>query len=369
MAKKLLQGLAITFGGGLALGAGFKLGQAAGRSRETGGPEFDSLNRRLLAFEHRVQQVESRPPSDGPGPPRSDEFESRLLHQSLDALETRLGERIELMSDHLRKVETRFGSEMQAEAKRQAAQVTALGRRLEDIQAKLRAEIEAGDRRGQDHVASVVQELHAVEARVPAQVDAAVASRMEALNRKLEADLEQAQNRTLEALVDTLETKVVRRISELESSLQGQSEAIGGLREKSLRSDQNMQKLLVAVERLCEQTERQMLQHAGEPEVGPVQVIATEEVEAVPEPAPADPVPEPVEAEPEPQAVPALVEAAAAGNGAASALQPDAEPAPPGNLDNAALDLLGPDPKPKKRWRIPLAFSLFTISGTLGGLQ
>jgi cell division septation protein DedD len=377
MAKRLLQGLAITFGGGLALGAGFKLGQATTRPKEAGGAGLTTLNRRLEAFEQRIEQVESRPPSGGPGPLRSDDFESQLLNQSLNALESRLADRIEMMGDHLRKVETRFGSEMEAGAKRQSAQITALGRRLEEIQTKLRSEIEIGDRRSQEQTAGIAQELRTMESRLPAQVDAAVASRMEALNRKLESDLQKAQDRTLEALVDTLDTKVVQRMSDLESSLLGQSEAIGGLREKSLRTDQNMQKLLVAVERLCEQTERQMARRSCEPEEEPEQAPTPVDTQPPPEPLHDQQawVPPPDRAEPAyfpeptPEPEPAHVEAAVSANGNGSAPDPESGTAPGDELDRTALELLGPDPKPKKRWRIPLAFSLFTISGTLTSLH
>jgi len=388
MAKKLLQGLAITFGGGLALGAGFKLGQAAARPRQTGSSELSSLASRLDLFEERIQSVENRPPWSGSGAPPDEHSTAQFLDRTLGALESRLAERIALMGDQLQQVEARFNAELEGAAGRQTEQVNTLSRRLDEIQTRLRSEIEAGDRRNQEQVAAVAQELQRIESHLPASIDAALGVRMAELNRKLEADLEQAQSRTLEALVQTIETKVVQRISDLESNLVGQSEAIGGLRDKSLRTDQNMQKLLLAVEKLCDQTERQISRAAPEPK--PAEISAAPlPAESPPAAEPAPPAPGPPPApeavavaaggpiepsvEPRreslaPQTEPAPAEARAESNGT-TPIAVEAETVPDSELGASALDLLAPDPKPKKRWRIPLAFSMLTVAGGLTGLE
>ena len=427
MAKKLLQGLAITFGGGLALGAGFKLGQAATKQKPTGGADLTILHNRLNAFEQRITQAESRPPAGGPGPLNAEDFPSQVLNQTLSSLEARLAGRLEAMGDHLQKVEVRFGGELEALAGRQATQANALSRRLEEIQGKLHSEIEAGDRRSHDQIASFAQELKKLDSRFSGEIDAAIGARIGQLNAKLEKELQQAQDRTLEALVQTIDTKVVQRISDLENSLVGQSEAIGGLRDKSLRTDQNMQKLLLAVERLCDQAERQMAQRGeampessghspGSPhaEIAPPQPALVETEAARTEPAepqviyavyePAPPVADGADSEvyepPSFLTAPTPVETATPVNGFAVPSEPPSflaaqapveaatpieaftvpiEPAAElemvgvavaqAEMDPAVLDLLAPDPKPKKRWRIPLAFSMLTVAGGLTGLQ
>jgi hypothetical protein len=460
MANKFLQGLAITFGGGLAFGAGLKLGQSTIRPTDSG--QFTALTGRLDAMEHRVKKVELAPPPVSCQGPPLEGIDPQVVERSISVLESKLAERIESMSGEIRQVETRLGAELEAGA----GQVNGLNRRLDEIQARLRSEIEAGDRRAQQQIEGFAGEMKRLEAELPGHVEAALTPRIQALNDKFGKDLEQAQARTLDALVETIENKVVRRMSDLETSLAGQSEVIGGLRDKSLRTDQNMQKLLLAVEKLCDQTERQMARRVEHPAEraghgsGPPPaedrdaVLAVEapprqpESQVEPEPAPEPPAeiapalaaietpepevpesiagPEPVpfpspvvetpvaaadvpavaavealpEAEPEPlledldtDLEPVAVEAAPVvppekiepSGRFENILSPDgrtvAIPVPPSRRqetrpaaqadadDAAALDLFAPAPKPRRKWRLPLAFSMLTIAGGLSALQ
>jgi cytochrome c-type biogenesis protein CcmH/NrfG len=57
----------------------------------------------------------------------------------------------------------------------------------------------------------------------------------------------------MEALVQAIQGAVVQRISAVETSLIEQSQAIGSLREASLRTDQNLRKMLEGIEKLQEQ--------------------------------------------------------------------------------------------------------------------
>src|SRR5437762_7825039 len=57
--KRLLKALAISFGGGLALGAGIRIGQASVKARPRSESEVDPLLRRLDAVEGRIVRVES----------------------------------------------------------------------------------------------------------------------------------------------------------------------------------------------------------------------------------------------------------------------------------------------------------------------
>src|SRR5258708_40192556 len=57
--KRLLKALAISFGGGLALGAGIRIGQASVKARPRSESEVDPLLQRLDAVEGRIVRVES----------------------------------------------------------------------------------------------------------------------------------------------------------------------------------------------------------------------------------------------------------------------------------------------------------------------
>src|SRR6266851_10228619 len=93
-----------------------------------------------------------------------------------------------------------------------------------------------------------------LETRLPQIVEANVGTRFDDIELKLQKNFEEAQNRSMDSFVQTIQTKVVLRISTLETSLLEQSAAIGKLREASTKTDQNLQKMLAGIERLCDQS-------------------------------------------------------------------------------------------------------------------
>jgi hypothetical protein len=100
----------------------------------------------------------------------------------------------------------------------------------------------------------VDERLADLDSQLPVLVQSTVDVRFQEVERKLQHEFEQAQTRSMAAFVDTLQSKVVDRISTLETNLAEQSHAIGKLRDASQRSDENLQKMLVGIERLVDQT-------------------------------------------------------------------------------------------------------------------
>ena len=217
MSNSILKGLAVTFGAGLAFGIGAKLGRTSTPRRSDSILDLEPLVDRLDTIEDRIQHVEKRFGD------RS-QTATRLEHLGPDVLDRNFGE-----------MDSRF-----------AAQT----RQLED----LRQEILTIESRSTTQVAAFSQKLSEVEARLPAQIEAGIGERISALEQKLQADFQQTHSRTVDMFVETIESKVVQRISALEQSLAEHSQTIVGLREKSFSTDENLQKLLAAVEKLCNQT-------------------------------------------------------------------------------------------------------------------
>lgn len=77
-----------------------------------------------------------------------------------------------------------------------------------------------------------------------------VTARMADVESKLRAESERNQKQMLDAFVESVQTRVMHRISRLEEEVAGQSTAMTELRECSLRTEQSMQKLLVGIDRL-----------------------------------------------------------------------------------------------------------------------
>src|SRR5580700_7515621 len=206
MMKAVLKTLAISFGGGLAIGAGIRLTQGAAKPRREPDLDLDPLLSRLKTVESRISEIELDSSARVETPVSSAPLPTEVLGQTLVAFEARLASQ------------------------------------LNDVE-QVRGDIRRMDERLAD-----------LDSQLPVLVQSTVDVRFQAVERKLQQEFEQAQTRSMTAFVDTLQSKVVDRISTLENNLAEQSQAIGKLRDASQRSDENLQKMLVGIERLVDQT-------------------------------------------------------------------------------------------------------------------
>ncbi len=86
-------------------------------------------------------------------------------------------------------------------------------------------------------------------------VEAAIRSRVAEMRRGLAAEIQASVDATLESFERTVDSKISARVAALEKGLVDQSGIITALSERALESDANLQRLISAVERLCERTE------------------------------------------------------------------------------------------------------------------
>ena len=203
MMKSVLKTLAISFGGGLALGAGMRLAQGPAKDRSEPRADLNPLLARLKNVESRIVEMES---TEHPAPVASVPAPAAFAEKTLAAFESKL-----------------------------AAQLT-------DVE-QLRLEIRQVDER-----------LGQLDVQLPVLIQSTVDVRFREVEQHLQRDFEEAQSRSMAAFVDTLQTKVVERISTLETNLAEQSQVIGKLRDASVRSDENLQKMLAGIERLVDQS-------------------------------------------------------------------------------------------------------------------
>lgn len=226
MMKSVLKTLALSFGGGLAIGAGIRLTQGgSARTRKEPGVDLDPLLRRLKSVENRIVEIESTAHAEAPErAAASTPPEMAAAFETLGAFEARLAAQF-------------------ADIEQTRGAIRQLDRRLADMDSRIPATVQSLDRR-----------LSELDAQIPVVIQSTVDLRFREVEQKLQQEFEEAQTRSMEAFVATLQNKVVDRISTLETNLADQSEAIGKLRDTSLKTDENLQKMLAGIERLVDQT-------------------------------------------------------------------------------------------------------------------
>jgi len=195
---KLIRILAASLGGGLVLGAGIRLGerlvsQGAGEGSEAAGILADRLGR----LEGRLSHIEGA------------QAEQPVSETALRGIESRIDE--------------------------QAAAASAV-----------RVRLDTGVRRMETPIQT--------EERLPSEMRAWMEQRLDERLRGVESTLrresDEARRETLSAVVESVQTRVILRISKLEEEVAGQAAGMQELRECTLRTEQSMHKLLGGIDRL-----------------------------------------------------------------------------------------------------------------------
>jgi len=185
---KLINILAASVGGGIVLGAAIRLGEAIAAQYPAAGPDTgQKLAERLGQLENRLLNLEASPAA----------IASRFDKQAAEVSAVR--------------------SKLTAESLR----IEALG----ETSLRLRGELGGW-------------------------LEESVATRMAEVEARLRTDSERGQRQVLDAFAESVQTRVVQRISRLEEEVAGQSAAMSELREFSLRTELSMQKLLGGLDRL-----------------------------------------------------------------------------------------------------------------------
>ena len=215
MARSILRGIAIAAGTGIALGFGSSFGRrrAEAQRRSHAPASMDSVMERLDRIETRVSAAEARP---DPTPSREVQAEIAAVRASLDRIDERLAG--------------------------QAREIELL--RIQASEAEKLAEAEVG---------LTERRFREVAASLPAEIEAVVAPRLEVLRLRLHSETKESVDRALKVFEESLDARVSSRITSLEQKLIDQSAALSDLSQRTSQADVNLQRLVAAVERLCEQ--------------------------------------------------------------------------------------------------------------------
>lgn len=385
MMKAVLKTLAISFGGGLALGAGIRLTQGPAKTRkDEASVDLNPLWTRLQSVENRIVGMESATPVSAA---------SAVSEKTLAVFESRLAAQlghVEQLRGDVDVVDRRVGK---LDAQIPAIVQSTVDIRFSEVQNKLQQDFEEAQSRS---MAAFVETLQSRMVEIPVIVQSTVDVRFNEVQHKLQQDFEEAQSRSMSAFVDTLQTRVVDRINTLETNLAGQSEAIGKLRDTSLRTDESLQKMLLGIERLVDQSRApQPAAPASQPAPEPAPIVHREDASAPEIPAAhltqvRDGAVQPAEDEQHvPELQPVLVPQASA-VAVETTPMPVPVPEPPAPemhapaaassgespqseesyewVNRIGLELLAPQPKSHFGWRIPLAVGLVAGLILIAGL-
>lgn len=236
MANALLRGLAIAAGTGLAVGL------TSGRTRLT------SVSR---VPRYRVAREEPPPmPAPKYSAPSLASTDQDFLN--IDPLLDRV-ERLEELVDGLNRQPRSAGvPEDYVKA------LADLERRIEENSRDLvllREEVTAAERRAMESVASVQREVEKTRAEIPAIVEQTVAPRIDDLRSRFAAEIDESQQRMLAVFERAIDEKISSRIGAIERTLAEQAGSIEALNTRAAETDNNLQRLVSAIEKLCERAQ------------------------------------------------------------------------------------------------------------------
>lgn len=210
MASKIVRGLAIAAGLGLVIGLGSGKRRPGENAMDTNSPDG----------------VPSLEPLPEPLFERLDRIESRII-----AVETRPAADADAIAELDRRIE------------RQAKEIEAL-----QVQVNEHREQISGD------VAAIEKRFADVTRAIPTVLESIIVPRVDDLRAHLRSEMQQSVNASLTKFERAIDDKVSERIDTLEKALLNQSTIVTTLSQRAIETDMNLQRLISAVERLCERT-------------------------------------------------------------------------------------------------------------------
>ena len=290
MANGILKGLAVAAGTGLAMG--FASAKTTGRTRLVLAPRPIHYSPNPLSDSSASHHVPTGPhdvptgPHDVPGEPRDVPGEPEDEFLNIEPLLDRVERLEELVESLLRApaaaprasapVVAASAPVVAASAPVVAAPAPAtapatavpssdyaaalddLERRLDENArelALLRERIEEAERRAADSAAATRRSVEETRAEIPALIERHVEARLDNLRNHFADEIEQSHHRMLETFERAIDEKISSRIGSIERTLAEQAGSIEALTVRSTETDNNLQRLVSAIEKLCERAQ------------------------------------------------------------------------------------------------------------------
>lgn len=262
MARNFIGGIAIAAGTGLAIGfCAFGRRRAQSRTLQPAG--LEPLIERLDRIEARMSQAEWHSAPEFSGTLPADVAGIRTSLATIDKRLAAQSQEIELL-------------------------------RIRTTENEGLAEAEAGfnERRFKEAAAAL-----------PTRIEAVIMPRMEDLRERLRSEMKESVGSALQALEQSIDTRVSSRITAFEDKLQEHSASLAELNERTSEANSNLEKLVDAVERLCNQRSAEPVLSAAlkaEPAPEPISSVTSFEQQPLESPVePLQPVAQVVDTVPE----------------------------------------------------------------------
>ena len=118
--------------------------------------------------------------------------------------------------------------------------------------AEIRVMIETLDQRSGEMMSSVNQRIDELQGHLPRFIDVKVSSRIREVEERLRTEFQDEQSRTLDAFLQTLDQKVLPRISLVEEAVGSQGEEIGKIRQRIEKTDETLDRVLNRIEKVVD---------------------------------------------------------------------------------------------------------------------
>jgi hypothetical protein len=164
-------------------------------------------------------------------------------------------DRLESIEARMKGVDARPGAgELEMRVRLQARDIEALQTQLDDTRQRVAEES-----------ALIRKRFREIALEVPAMLESMILPQLSSIRERMQADLHKMVDEKLAAFEQTVEEKISQRVASLEKALIDQAGIITTLSERAIQADSNLQRLISAVEKLCERTEARPADPRSEP--------------------------------------------------------------------------------------------------------
>ena len=118
--------------------------------------------------------------------------------------------------------------------------------------AELRVMINAIDQRGNEMLSTVNQRIDELQNHLPRFIDIKVTSRMREVEDRLRTEFQDEQSKTLDAFLRTLDQKVLPRIALVEEAVGAQGAEVGMMRQRIEKTDETLDRVLERIEKVVD---------------------------------------------------------------------------------------------------------------------
>src|ERR1039458_8602500 len=238
------QTLAVTFGGGLALGAvGMKLTQNVRRPAETLAPPDDHpLANRLAEIEQRLARVEH-----APAPASSAQLDHKVLEAIVGAVDAKLQEQSLKIESRVAALEAKMALDLDALRAQSTAGADSAKARLEKVQSQFIEQMVVLR-------TAVVDELNhfgeAVSTLVADQVSAEVSARASSLEQTIEA---RVSAHIGAAAADAVAASLEESLAPLRAEVEQKERELADIKNRLRESEHNVLDVILALGQVCRQ--------------------------------------------------------------------------------------------------------------------